>query len=125
MINKTGNPSVKGTVLQYSTSYDNAAVLCEADGLEAIGIMYSDGAADGEYVWVVKQLDAMVKLENNVGTTRGNWLRTSTTAAGRADGTNAAAPGLVITHFSEIGHVGQTVAGAADGALVRATVHFN
>lgn len=125
MLNKTGSLSVKGTVLQYEDNNDKAVTLCIADGLEPIGIMYSDGVADGEDVWVVKGGTAEVKLENNVGTTRGYWLRTSATEAGRADGTNASAPGLVITHFYEIGHVGKTVSGDAGGALTIATVHFN
>lgn len=125
MTNKTGSPSIKGTVLKYSTTVTSAVVLCSPDELESIGIMYSNGVADGGYVWVVKGGDALVKLENNVGTTAGNWLRTSTSAAGRADGTTESAPGLILTHFYEIGHVGETHAGDPNGALVRCTVHFN
>lgn len=125
MLNKTGAASIKGTVLEQASSDDNAVALCSTDCLDPIGIMYSDGVADGEDVWVVKHGDAEVKLENSVGTTRGYWLRTSSTAAGRADGTATSAPGLLAQHFQEIGHVQETVSGDAGGALVRATIHFN
>jgi hypothetical protein len=125
MLNKTGAASVKGTVLTPSSSDDGAVALAGTDELDPTAIMYSDGVADGSYVWVVKNGLVEVKLENSVGTTRGYWGRTSSTAAGRVDATTASTPGLILEHFQEVCHMQQSVSGDAGGALALATVHFN
>lgn len=125
LTNKTGAPSVKGTVVAASTTTANSFELTSADDFDPIGIVYEDGIADGALCWVVIGGRAQVKLENSVGSTVGYWVRTSTTAGGRADATNAAPPGLVLQHFAEIGHCLETVAGTAGGALCYIILHFN
>jgi hypothetical protein len=67
---------------------------------------------------------ADVLLEDTTAATRGNWVQTSDVAAGRADMTNAAAPGLILSHFQEIGHCIETKTGGTN-VLAKAVVHFN
>jgi len=125
LTNETGNPTIQGTLVACSTTTANAVELTGADDFDAIGVMYESGVADGTECWVVVGGRAQVKLENNIGSTLGYWARTSTTAAGRADITNASPPGLVLEHFAEIGHCLETVAGSPTGALCYVILHFN
>jgi hypothetical protein len=67
---------------------------------------------------------ADVLLQDSTASTRGYWVRTSTTTAGRADATNADPPGLVVAHMSEIGHCLQSQI-AGTNVLARCVLHFN
>ena len=131
VINDTGEVSIRGRVLKASEAVDAAVMLCPADDDEALAIMYTEGVEDGGFVFVVTSGIAEVLLEDDTGTTRGNWLRTSITEAGTADGTNADPPGSGIgevqQHFKEIGHVTQNVAGGGIGTnvLAKCWLHFN
>jgi hypothetical protein len=123
--NKTGAPSVKGTLVGASGgSVDNAVELTTADSINPIGAIYEDGIADAADVWVVVGGIVQVKLAANEGSTRGYWMRTSVTAAGRADALNASPPNQTV-HFQEIGHCLETVAGTAGGSLCKIVMHFN
>jgi hypothetical protein len=67
---------------------------------------------------------AEVLLEDTTAATVGYWARASTTAPGRADCTISAPPGLILSHFAEIGHVAQDqTTGTDKKALV--LLHFN
>ena len=127
--NKTGATSVKGTLTLASTTTNNACGLTSADTTHPIGVMYEDGIADGAECWVVISGRCQVKLENNVAATRGYWARTSVTAAGRADATNANPPGGGVVeldaHMCEIGHCLESVSASASGALCYIMLHFN
>jgi hypothetical protein len=123
VLNKTGNASIKGTLVKTSAGTDNAFDLADADGVNVIGVVYEADIADGQLCWIVVSGRAQVKLENNVACTRGNWLRTSAGAAGRADGTGAS-PAAAPAHFAECGHVLETVGADAAGALAYCTIHF-
>ena len=124
MINKTGVVTVKGTVVQMDTVVDEAFILAVADSKEPVGIVYEAGVADASSAWVVFSGKAEVLLEDGSASTRAYWARTSITQAGRADMTNAAAPGPVATHFAEIGHCARSDGSGTD-VMSLAEVHFN
>jgi transcriptional regulator with XRE-family HTH domain len=126
LTNKTGAPSVKGSVVGIygATSVDSAFGLTLADSMSPCGAVYESGVADGSECWVVVAGIAEVLLENGTGTVRTYWVRTSTTAPGRANATIGDPPGLSATHFAEIGHSLETKSGGTD-VLLRVILHFN
>jgi hypothetical protein len=124
LINKTGAASVKGSLVKAGSAVDNSVVLNDAlGGLNPIGAVYEDGIADGQLVWVVISGVAEVLLEDGTAATRGYWASSGATA-GRVDCTTADAPGLVLSHFQEVGHCLQSVNSGTD-VLARCLLHFN
>jgi hypothetical protein len=121
-INNTGGASEKGRIVEISG--ENSVEYTGVDSVDPIGIMYSDGVANGSIVWVVMHGKAKVLLDDNTGSTAGNWVETS--EAGYADATQADPPGPVLAHFQEIGHCIETVAAGGAGTHVLTTiiVHF-
>jgi len=128
LINDTGAPSVKGTVVEASSSVDRAFDIAGADEPDVIGVVYEDDVADGELCGIVIAGPAQVLLEDTTAATRENWVRISTTDAGRADCTAAAPPGGGVVqadqHFREIGHGLESV-GAGTDVLAWVMLHFN
>jgi hypothetical protein len=121
-INNTGGASEKGRLVEISGA--GSVEHTDVDSVDPIGVMYSDGVANGSTVWVVMYGKAKVLLDDNTGSTAGNWVETS--EAGYADATQAAPPGAVLAHFQEIGHCIETVAAGGAGTHVLATIilHF-
>jgi hypothetical protein len=124
LTNKTGANSVKGTLVQASTGTDKAFIAASSGSYEPIGAVYLSGIADGSLCPVVVGGIVDVLLEDSTASTRGYWARTSTTTAGRADITNAGAPGLVLSHFAEIGHCLESKSSGTN-VLARICMHFN
>ena len=124
MINKTGSASVKGELVEVDSGVDNAFMLEEAGGNDCIGAVYTAGVADGDECLVVVGGVAEVLIEDGTAATRGYWVRTSTSVAGRADATTATPPGLVLSHFAEIGHCLESKSSGTD-VLVKIIMHFN
>jgi hypothetical protein len=124
LTNKTGANSVKGEIVTPSSGTDMAFDKEAADGLEPIGIVYEAGVVDGSECWIwVNGSVCQVLLKDSTSATRGYWVGTSDTA-GRADATNSSAPGLILTHFQEIGHCLETKTGGTN-VLARIMLHFN
>jgi len=71
MLNKTGVASVKGTVVQLSTSIERSVEISPADEEEAMGIIYDNGIADGEFVWIVIQGIVDILIEDGQTATVG------------------------------------------------------
>jgi hypothetical protein len=124
LINKTGAASVKGTVIQVSSTTDLAFQKAVTSAIDPIGVVYEDGVADGGLCLVVVAGFADVLLEDSTAATRGYWVKTSTTVAGRADATTASPPGADVSHWQEVGHALQSVTAGSD-KLCRIAVHFN
>lgn len=128
LTNKTGAASVRGAVVHPSATTDDAVELESADGLDPIGVFLDSGVPDGDPAWVVVSGTAYVLLQDSTASTRGYWVRTSTTTAGRADATNAGPPGGTVqaleTHAKEIGHCLETKTGGTD-VLAKCLLHFN
>ena len=128
MINKTGAPSVKGTVVTVytATAIDAAVSPIVIDIPTPIGVIFEDGIADGSGVWVVVQGIADVYFIGN--TARGNLARGFITGdAGYVSGQVLAeaaptAPFGTDKHFYEIGHVLENRTGAG---LAKVVLHFN
>lgn len=116
LTNKTGGNSVKGEILEISTTTDEAVMQAIADSFFAMGVTYTAGIADGDNMWVV--IDGRVEmLADAGGFARTDRLITSGTA-GRALVSNTPS---AADHFKEIGHALGT---AAANSLGFAVIHF-
>jgi hypothetical protein len=126
LTNKTGSNSVKGSLVEASENNNNAFELEAADGIDPIGVVYSNGVPDGGLCWVVIGGIAEGLLEDQTAATQGNWVGLSATAAGRVDMT-AGSPANQTRHFQECGHCLETVSAGGPGELVLAKflMHFN
>jgi hypothetical protein len=128
MINDTGAASIRGTIVEASSSTDFACDTCPAGDPDPIGSILVDGIADGGIVPVGHSGIVPVLLEDGTASTRGYWAKISDTQAGRADITNAAPSGgsfpAVQQHFEEIGHCLYTVSSGTD-VLSWVFMHFN
>lgn len=128
LINKTGAVSVKGTVVQpyNSTAIDNAVEKITQDIPDPIGVIYNDGIADGNYMWVVISGIADVLFIGN--TTRGHFARGFISAdvgyiAGYVLSEQVpVSPFATDKHFYEIGHIMESRVGAG---LAKVILHFN
>ena len=102
LTNKTGGTSVKGTIVEAHAATNNAFRVCDANSVEAFGIVYEDGIADGAECIVVIGGRCQVLLKDATLSTRNNWAGVSD-VAGRADCTGVSPPAQP-AHFKEIGH---------------------
>lgn len=123
LINKTGAASVKGTIVEASTTTDMAFQVADANSDHPIGVVLDDGVADGGLCYIVVSGVAQVLLKDSTAATRGYWVKVSD-AAGRADATVMDPPGADPTHWDEIGHCLETKTGGTD-VLVYVILHFN
>jgi len=129
LINKTGAASVKGVIVELSSATDFAIMEATAGGPDPIGVVYEDGIADGDSVWVVYSGPAQVLLKDGTAATREYWGALSDDTAGRADFTTAAPSGGTVnelrTHLErEIGHVMESQSAGTD-VLCWCFLHFN
>lgn len=125
MINRTGEASVKGTLISASQSADREAIK-QANEFDTIGIIQEAGIAEGAGMWVwVSGSICQVLAKNSTVFTRGNILIAADTD-GRAN--NIANPGSGLpateTHFKECGHVIESK-DAGTNVLVLCSIHFN
>ncbi len=126
-INKTGAPSVKGTLVDESSTTDNGFKVTEANSNDVIGVVYEDGIADGDECYMVISGRCQVLLKDTTAATREFWAKTSD-VAGRADITSAVPPGGGVValdeHFQEIGHGDQSIGSGVD-VLAFIQLHLN
>jgi hypothetical protein len=124
MTNRTGAPSVKGSIVSVSESVDDSVNL-QNNEYDAVGVVYESGIAVGSLMWVVVAGRVQVLMKNTVATTRGGVLISANTD-GRADWIANPGTGLpaVDVHFKEIGHCLESKAGGTD-VLVYGIIHFN
>jgi hypothetical protein len=121
LINKTGAPSVKGSVVRASPTTDDAFQLAPAGAVDPIGVVLDIGVPDGAHCRVATSGKAQVLLQNGVAATRAYWIETSSTTAGRAS--MLAAPSAT-THWDELGHCLENKVAGVD-VLAWAMIHFN
>lgn len=121
LTNKTGVPSVKGSLIRPDTVVDNAFILTAADDDECCGVVYEDGIADGDECKIVFSGRAQILLKDATASTAGNWVKTAD-VAGRADATGAS-PAAAPQHFQEIGHCLEAK-GADTDVLAFIMLHF-
>lgn len=126
LINKTGEVSVKGTVVCPSATVDLAVQKIVEGVPDPIGVIYEDGIADGQPVRIVKSGIADVLF---IGSTTRKHI-----ARGFITGENGYVAGKALSeavptspfasdkHFYEIGHVLESREGAG---LAKVELHFN
>lgn len=127
MTNRTGGTSVKGDIVTVSSSYNNAVSKIVINVPNPIGVIYEDGIADGEEVYVIVSGIADVGFVDS--TTRGHIARGFLTAddgsyiSGKAlSEAYPTSPFATDKHWFEIGHIleSRTAAG-----LAKTILHFN
>ena len=118
LLNETGGNSVKGEVVEVSTTVDEAVKQALADSDAPMGITYTAGIAEHAGMWIVI-IGIVEILADAGGFARHNRLITSSTA-GRALVWDVG--GAVATHFQEIGHA---IGTAAANGLGLAVLHWN
>jgi hypothetical protein len=127
-INDTGAPSVKGSLIEPSTTIDAAVNLLSIDDVDPIGIVYDEGVPDGDPIRVVFSGIAQVLFIG--ATTRHDFARNCVAADvgatnGQAISEAVPTPPLATDkHFREIGHVFESVAGPGP-VLALVNLHFN
>lgn len=132
LVNKTGAASVRGTIVDATSTLDDAFKVTDADELQPIGAVYEVDVADGSWCWIVVAGRCQVLLEGGTASTHGNWVYTSD-VAGYADATLAAPPGGGIpeleTHMQEIGHCLESLPALGGEAMIPQLcwimMHFN
>ena len=123
MINGTGAPSIKGSVVAVSPTADGQFVL-EGNEFDAIGVVAESGISHGAECYVTIQGVAEVLWKDGETATRG-YIALSADTDGRA--INISVPSInpaVAEHFKEISHVLQS-AEAGTNVLVKCILHFN
>lgn len=126
VLNKTGAPSVKGTVLEAHTTISGAVKLADVDDIDPNSVMYDDGVPDGQYVWVVTGGKTPVLYSTTVAL--GTISRVSISGDGTATAGYAVnealptPPFATDNHFREIGHPLEAI---GSPGLAMTALHFN
>ncbi len=126
MVNDTGGASIKGYLLQPSSTVDNGVTYTNNDDVDPIGVIYEDGVPNGENVWVV--IAGIADVFYGVAVTRATFSRVPVAADGIAVAGQAINEALPIPplatdkHFQEIGH---PIESRGTPGLARTVLHFN
>jgi hypothetical protein len=125
--NRTGLPTVKGTVLQNHDGYNNSFTFADESSRNATSVVYENNVPNGGECWVIVSGCCEVLLKNSTVATAGYWAKISN-VSGRADITTAIPAGGGIPeiddHFREIGHCLVDVASGTN-KLALIFLHFN
>jgi len=119
-INKTGANSIKGTIVNASTTTANAFMIAPAATKMPIGVIYENGIADGSNVKVVTYGKADILLKDGESSTVGYWCAVSDTN-GRMY--QEVKPNTV-EHYREVGHSLESKS-SGTSVLSRIQMHFN
>ena len=126
MTNKTGSPSIKGTIIQPSTVADNAFKIPVVP-FACTGVVYDNGVPDGSLCKIVIHGKAYVRTEDNIAIKRDWWVGASTVTAGTVLATTEPpGTGFVLVsqdHFREVGHT-LTERSAGSTALILCQLHW-
>jgi hypothetical protein len=126
LTNRTGAPTVKGSVVSSSPDYDNSFHL-QSNEFDAIGVVLDDGIPDGNEAYVIVSGIAEVLFKVNVTATRG-YVALSADTDGFADNIDVPSSNPVVAqHFKEIGHVLETKVprDQTSSVLAKVMLHFN
>ena len=125
--NNSGGETIKGELVKFDPTEDNAVILTAANDHESVGAWAEDGVKDGEIAEIITGGSCQYRLKNTTLSIHGNWIKTSD-VAGRADATLAAPPlggvAQLDEHMQEVGHCNESV-GAGVAVLVEGTMHIN
>ena len=122
VINNTGETSIKGRLVELDTT-DNQVILTDANSNHCVGVIDEAGITNGNSMRIVTGGETSVLLDDNTGSTAGDWAGTSEAGYALATVSPPAAP----TYFKEIGHFTETVAAGGGGThvLAKLIMHFN
>jgi len=125
LLNGTGSPSVKGSVVSASLAADNSFIL-QANQFDAIGIVYDHGVAAGEPCRVVFAGIAEVLFKDGVAPVRGYWVQADEVDGRATNLTQPSGGGFTNAqeHFKEIGHCLESKSSGTN-VLAKCVVHFN
>lgn len=116
-VNRTGSLSVKGMIVRFDSVFEDLAfIMAPVSCTDSCAIVYDDAIPDGDICRVVIGGVAQILLESVSGTLCGNWVKTSDTEAGRADGSIVSAPIGLPLRYQQIG---QSLECKGPGELVR------
>lgn len=118
MYNGTGADLPKGSVVVADATGTKYMKKSVAGSAVPVGVT-KRLTPNGQWGEVV--VSGLAQVLITAAATNGYWLQASDSVDGQADAA-AAAPGLVLEHFDEIGHLVETIGGAGLGWAV---VHFN
>lgn len=124
LVNATGAPTVRGTVVDNSDTVPDGVAIEVAGGYDSMGFLTEDGVADGELCWVAFAGRVYALLETGLTAALGDWARLSDTDDGRIyteEAPSGGFPAVTGEHFREVGHV---LSLSGDDA-VYLMVHFN
>lgn len=125
LINKTGADSIKGYIVEPSSTVDNAVKYTDNGDVDPIGVVYSDGVADGGKILVV--FSGLAEVYYGTAVTRATFSRVPVAADGVSAGqaVNEALPSPPFAtdkHFQEIGH---PIESRGTPGLAKTILHFN
>lgn len=124
LTNGTGSSSIKGSVVRASQALDNAFVLTTTTtSIDAIGVVYESGIANGSECWVVMAGIADVLMEDSVASTHGYFVSTYNCSTGRARADSPEPPNTQ-AHWQELGHCLESKS-AGTNVLAKVILHFN
>lgn len=105
LVNKTGANSVVGSLVKAGTGVDESFILSATTEYGHCGVVYEGGVPDGSSCWVVVAGVAEVLVDDSQAVSRGDFIVSSTSTAGRVD-VGSGGPGVVpdSEHFREVGH---------------------
>lgn len=128
LVNKSGAPSVRGTMVTAGGGVTRGAVPVTAGIPNPIGAVYDAGVPDGALMRVVVAGVAEVLMQDGQAPVVGYWVGTSATVNGRAYVQPAppggGLPSEIAAHNGEIGHCLESK-GAGTDVLALCVLHFN
>lgn len=124
LTNQTGAASVKGTVVDVSSTVDNAFVVSPVSSQNPIGVVLESGIANGSPVKVAVSGKAYVLLKDGNAGTRASWCGVSPDVPGRIRQYPAPPSSSSSLHFTEVGHSLENVT-AGTNKLCLVNLHFN
>jgi hypothetical protein len=124
--NRTGAPSVRGMLVTLGTA-PSSVIACPYTIPKAMGVIYSSGVPESQFVRVVISGVAYCLFDNSATPTVGYWVGLSDSVDGRAQARSTlpdnSGAGIDL-HNKEIGHCVDSVPGGSD-VLARVVLHFN
>lgn len=128
LINKSGAPSVRGTMVTAGGGVTRGAVPVTAGIPNPIGATYDAGIPDGGLMRVVVAGVAEVLMQDGQTPVVGYWVGTSATVNGRAFVQSAppggSLPAEITAHNGEIGHCLESKSSGTN-VLALCVLHFN
>lgn len=118
LLNKTGAPTIAGTLVCVDSTFENAVRVCDPDSEVSVGALLDSAISDSSKAWVCFSGKVNVLFDAN-GASAGDWIKTSP-VSGRARSLGSEQPG--INHFREIGYSLEHVAPNEIGKIM---MHFN